>query len=185
VPRLGEAEPDVETLHARRMRAMELRKKGKSYTKIGEELGISRTQAYHDVHYRLNQIIQEESESTEELRQLELDRLDALLDGIWDSAASGNLDAIDTALKIMVRRARYTGIDAAKKVEDVSKPRYTPEQLYERVRALHERLAAAGVKNHPILNERNPFEALKGVERPVLEGVKVPEPEALKDHSGE
>lgn len=149
-----------EERHARRMKAIELRQRGKSYPEIARELGCSIALAYSDVNYRLKQIIAEEKEATEDLRQLELDRLDKLADGIWDTAIAGNLDAIETYLKIQSRRAKLTGLDAPTKVEVTPGANVrTREEIYNRVRELNKRLAAAGVKVDPIIFERSPFEA--------------------------
>lgn len=54
-------------------------------------------------------------EPADELRSLELERLDRLLLGVWSQAAKGNQGAVDRALKIMERRARLLGLDAPTK----------------------------------------------------------------------
>ena len=56
-------------------------------------------------------------EPADELRTLELERLDRLLLGVWGQAAKGNQGAVDRALKIMERRARLLGLDAPTKVQ--------------------------------------------------------------------
>jgi hypothetical protein len=57
------------------------------------------------------------TEKAEEVRRLELERLDAMLAGIWSRAARGEEAAIDRVLKIQARRAALLGLDAATKQE--------------------------------------------------------------------
>ena len=100
----------------RRARALELRKSGATFEEIGAEIGIS-AQAAHKVVWRaltdMNTLAEGEAA---ELRGLELARLDALLAAVWTEATSGNLPAVDRALKIGERRARLLGLDAPAKV---------------------------------------------------------------------
>jgi hypothetical protein len=56
-------------------------------------------------------------EPADELRKMELERLDRLLLAVWGQAAKGNQGGIDRALKIMERRAKLLGLDAPTKVQ--------------------------------------------------------------------
>ena len=51
------------------------------------------------------------------MRELELRRLDKLLDAQWDKALNGDLGAVQAVLRIMDRRATYLGLDAPVKVD--------------------------------------------------------------------
>lgn len=98
---------------ARQRQAMELRKAGLSYGAIAAELGYAHARAaqkavetcLHD-YYR---------EPAEDLLKLELERLDRMQAGIYGDAISGDLGAVQMMLRIMERRARYTGLDAPTK----------------------------------------------------------------------
>lgn len=102
--------------HAEQQRkALELRKAGASYDQIASQLKVSnRSVAWKLVKTAIDDIIREPAE---EVLQLELARLDAMLLGVWTDAKGGNAAAIDRALRIMDRRASYLGLDAPKRSE--------------------------------------------------------------------
>src|SRR5690348_9182032 len=90
--------------------ALELRKAGHSYAAIAAKLGYSNQgAAYKAVKRALDRTLQEPAD---ELRRVEVERLDDLLAGLWDKAKGGNLWAVDRALAIMQRRAELLGLDA-------------------------------------------------------------------------
>ena len=101
----------------RERRALRLRQQGWSYQRIGDELGITQPGALDCVRRALKKLQEECAEVAEEVRQLELDRLDAMLAGLWDGAETGDTAAIDRVLKIQERRARLLGLDAIVKVD--------------------------------------------------------------------
>jgi hypothetical protein len=90
---------------AHRAKAVQLRLAGASYEQIGQQLGFTRQHAYYLVSTAMARTRARTAETTELVRDLDLSRLDALLLGIWQTAATGNLLAIDRVLKIMERRA--------------------------------------------------------------------------------
>lgn len=93
----------------RQAAAMNLRKCGISYDRIAAELGYaSASGAYEAVKAGLAKTLREPAD---ELRQLELDRLDAMLEAISENVMAGDLDNIATALRISERRARLLGLD--------------------------------------------------------------------------
>ena len=51
------------------------------------------------------------------LRELEVQRLDAMLYAVWNDAQQGDAGAVSTALKISERRSRLLGLDAPHTVE--------------------------------------------------------------------
>ena len=102
----------------RRKEAVDLRLQGMTYREIGQELGVTPTRARQLVAEALAAIEKDTAESAEELRRLELDRLDQLQSGLWEAAAGGNLKAVGAALKIMERRARLVGLDAPTRTEN-------------------------------------------------------------------
>src|SRR5262245_18532903 len=96
----------------RRKGAIDLRLQGMTYREIAQELGVTPTRARQLVSEALAALQKDTAESAEELRRLELDRLDQLQSGLWEEAADGNLKAVGAVLKIMERRARLVGLDA-------------------------------------------------------------------------
>jgi hypothetical protein len=100
----------------RRIKALELRKAGVSYRKIGAALGVSHTQAYNDVMLSLRHLAKKQDGIAEELRVLEDQRLDDMLTPMMTQARRGNQGAVDRVLRIMDRRARLWGLDAPQKI---------------------------------------------------------------------
>lgn len=89
-------------------RALELRKGGVSYAFIASELGYASPSGAHKaVMSALKKTLQEPAD---ELRQLEVERLDALLAVMWSRKSIP--DFTDRILKIMERRAKLLGLDA-------------------------------------------------------------------------
>lgn len=101
----------------REAQAIELRKSGMSYPKIAAALGISVSGTAKIVRKVMARLRHVTDEKAEQLRQFDLDRLDTMLNGVWDNATAGNVNAIECVLKIMTRRARLLGLDAPTKQE--------------------------------------------------------------------
>ena len=90
--------------------ALELRKAGATYESIARELGYrNRAGSAAAVKTALQKMLQQPAE---EVRTLEVARLDALLLAMWRQAQQGNQGAVDRCLRIMERRARLLGLDA-------------------------------------------------------------------------
>jgi hypothetical protein len=81
--------------------------------------GYDERYAHSDVVAELKRTQEQSAIDTESIRQLELDRLDGMLLGIYGSAKKGNHGAIDRVLRIMDRRSKYLGLDAPTK-QDVT-----------------------------------------------------------------
>jgi transposase-like protein len=87
------------TKRERRQEALELRKAGKTYTQIAQELGCSNPSvAGRYVRTALQESIRE---PTAEVRELEVAHLDALWEQVWPRLKTGDIKAVDTALRIM------------------------------------------------------------------------------------
>lgn len=94
----------------RMLEALEFRKSGMGYIEIADKLGYaSHTGALQAVERALKKTLQEPSD---ELRNLEVARLDALLVSQWEPAMRGIPKAVETVLKIMERRAKLLGLDS-------------------------------------------------------------------------
>ena len=79
--------------------------------------GWDKLYAYKDVKREIDKIRSTLREDAGEIVELELQRLDEMLVGLWAKARRGNTAAIDRVLKIMERRAKFLGIDAPERRE--------------------------------------------------------------------
>jgi hypothetical protein len=98
----------------RRIRALELRKMGITYQLIGKALGVSETQARRDVKAVLERRIEQDQSHLAEQRQLELERLEMVLNALAQKVRAGDAAAIDRWLKACDLRRRLLGLDAVK-----------------------------------------------------------------------
>ena len=101
--------------YERDQKALELRKEGHSYESISEQLGYStRSASYKAVMRRLREV---DRPAVSMLRELEVQRLDAMLYVVWNDVLQGDAGAVSTALKISERRSRLLGLDAPHSIE--------------------------------------------------------------------
>jgi len=118
--------PPIKVSYEREHQAFELRKAGASYEQIATQLGYSSKGSAHNAVMRaLKKFMQEPAD---DVRSLEVARLDQLLLGVWQQARQGHLGAIQSALRIMERRSAYLGLDAPKRSE-LSGPDGEPIQI--------------------------------------------------------
>jgi len=95
--------------------AFELRKQGLGYAAIGTKLGVSMQAAHQMVQRKLAEIAELTNKDAEKVLEMELERLDALWNGLWPKAKKGNTQAVEKAVKVMARRAALLGLDAPTK----------------------------------------------------------------------
>lgn len=92
----------------KRARAVELVAQGESYDEVARAVGYShRGSAHRAVSKALRE---REVEAVDELRALELLRLDALQAALWDDAMRGDAVAATSILRIIGQRARLLGL---------------------------------------------------------------------------
>lgn len=95
--------------------ALILRKAGATYETIADQLGYSSAAGAHKaVMTALRNTLKEPAE---ELRQLELARLDQYLVSLAKDLQRGDVKAIHAALKIGERRAKLLGLDQAVEIK--------------------------------------------------------------------
>ena len=104
----------------RQAQALELRKQGKSYRAIGDRLGVSQMQAHRDIQDELKRLAALNLNSADELRQLELERLDRIIDGLDHWVQAGNAQAAMAILKAMDTRAKLLGLYAPEKIQEIT-----------------------------------------------------------------
>ena len=91
----------------------ELRLTGKKFSEIADICGYATASGAWQACKRFEEELV--FESVEEIRQLELMRLDELHRSIWENALLGHLPSISSVLKIMERRAKLLGLDEPNK----------------------------------------------------------------------
>ena len=107
-------QPDPEVID-REVKVLELRRAGLTWQNIAKEVGYADpTGAYAAYKRAVKRVLQEPAD---EVRQQELDRLDRLQVAVWPRAMKGDDRAINTILRLMERRAKLLGLDAAQKVQ--------------------------------------------------------------------
>src|SRR3990167_2052497 len=89
--------------------ALDMRLAGRTYQEIAKALGYANASG---PYLAIQALIRRNAlESLEELRDVEGQRLDKMMEQVWPRATTGDLDSIDTVLKIQQRRARLYGLD--------------------------------------------------------------------------
>lgn len=89
---------------------MELRIRGRSFYQIERELNITNAnRVFRRALARSGNVEYKRAEAT----RLEGERLDALQDGIWPRAMSGDPRAVEVAIKLLERRSKLYGLDFA------------------------------------------------------------------------
>lgn len=108
---MGQTNPSKVDRNRRVRDALELRKAGVPYQAIAERLGWkSSASAYKAVKKALEDQI---NEPAEELRQMEIERLNHLLMLIWAKIQQGDMRSIEQALRVMERISTLRGMDQA------------------------------------------------------------------------
>lgn len=88
---------------ARERKALQLKRAGASYDTIARECGYqSKSGAWEAVKRALAASVPDEA--AEDVRRLELSRLDAITTALWPKVVKGDLPAIDRALKVSAAR---------------------------------------------------------------------------------
>ena len=104
----------------RRLRALELRKSGHTYEQIADDLGINVSAAYRHVVLALQAIREKTNEAADEVRTLEITRIDTMIGVLWPRVLKGDYLAMDRVIKLMERRSKMLGLDAPAKSEITS-----------------------------------------------------------------
>jgi len=120
----------ADLLAARRLLAVRLRLEGHSFPIIAQvveqqfaEKGFplpaswGARSAANDVQRAMDVAREQLRETTSQLRELELQRLDALFAVVWSMAMQGQQSAVDRCIKLMQRRSDLLGLDVPKAVD--------------------------------------------------------------------
>jgi hypothetical protein len=98
-------------------KAVQLRREGRSCAEIGKQLGCSQSTAWEAINRWLVAKRADIKEAADDVREMELARMDEMMAGIYPTALQGDMQAIDRVLRIMERRAKLLGIDAPTRQE--------------------------------------------------------------------
>ena len=94
---------------ARRARVVELRTTGLTYDQIATELGYAnRGTVYHVVSEALKA---QTAEAVNELRSMEIERLDNLQLAVWQRAMDGDVPSAIAVVRVIMARCRLLGLD--------------------------------------------------------------------------
>jgi hypothetical protein len=97
---------------ARRVRAVELKAAGYTYSQVANELGYtSKGTAYNIVTKALRE---QTAEAVTDLRDLENARLDALQHALWDAAMTGDVRSATVIVQIVQARVHLNGLEPAR-----------------------------------------------------------------------
>lgn len=93
---------------ARRVRCVELAATGMTYTQIASEVGFAgKSSARKAV---VAALAAREVDAVDDLRRLEVARLDQLQAASWEDALAGDVRAVDRILRIITLRAKLLGL---------------------------------------------------------------------------
>ena len=99
--------------------ALALRIAGATYRQIGERLKVHYTTAFKAVQHELAGLDAIKLQQAERLRDLEVERCERLILGLWSNATRGDDKSVHAVLRVMERKAKLLGIDAPTQVEQV------------------------------------------------------------------
>ena len=105
----------------RQLQAVDLRKQGMPYSQIAKDMGIAPQTAHGLVTDAMKTFAANIAEETRVVLGLELERLDAMMFGLWTRAIGGDEKAVRAVIKIMERRNNLLGLDAPTKTEHVER----------------------------------------------------------------
>lgn len=111
----------------RETKAVQLRQAGVTYDQIAKAVGFAdESGAYKAVRRAIER---RQYDAVDDLRAMELDRLDELHRSLWPKALNGNLHAVDRLLRVMQQRAKYIpGLEVPTAV-DVTMTEVSPDEV--------------------------------------------------------
>lgn len=123
----------------RQILALDLRKQGLSYRKIAQRLDCDHTVIYDDIQRELKRLADESLDSTAEMRQLDLERIDMAIAGLMPFVQSGSAVHTMALMKSIDERAKLLGLYAPEKQEMVIHDRLSDDERAARIAAILER----------------------------------------------
>lgn len=96
------------------IKVIELRRAGLTWQAIANQTGFAGPSGAYKAYQRAAERLIRPN--LDEFRDMEIDRLDRLQAAVWGKAASGDLKAIESVLRIADRRIRILGLEAPKDI---------------------------------------------------------------------
>lgn len=84
---------------------------GLSYRQMAEALGVGVATVARDVRLIIDHWRKEQVQDVDSWMQVQLRRLDTILNAIWNKVLEGDLKAAETALKVIERQAKLLGLE--------------------------------------------------------------------------
>ena len=108
--------PSVEAANRRadRVKILALRLAGFSSSQIADQMSMDNRAVEEAIEHTLEST---KNRAVSEMRELENQRLDRAQSAIWSEVVKGNMQAINTFLRISQQRSKINGIYAPKKIE--------------------------------------------------------------------
>ncbi|WP_024517054.1 hypothetical protein [Bradyrhizobium sp. Tv2a-2] len=94
--------------------ALEYRKMGYTFEKIGEEMGFDGSYAYRLIKWSMDNMV---AEPLEDLRKMMRVRIEEMMVGVLDKAFAGDVEAQEQVRRNMELQAKLDGLFAPNKVE--------------------------------------------------------------------
>jgi DNA-binding CsgD family transcriptional regulator len=149
----------------REKEALTLRIAGKSLVEIAKELQISESGARSAVERAIRRTELDTAQSVNEYRTVEVSRLDKMQAALWERCLIGEIDAINTVLRIIARRSSLLGLDL-----QPGEKHDAEHQLLVLLRAASERADAKARERVEVRSEQKQLTAGKTVEAEFEEG---------------
>jgi DNA-binding CsgD family transcriptional regulator len=101
----------------RERQVVALKKAGANFQQIADKLGITKPGAYKAWKRVNEQLAKATREDAELLRAQQLERINDMLLGLWNKAASGDVQAVDRVVRLLERESKLLGLDSPQKKE--------------------------------------------------------------------
>jgi DNA-binding CsgD family transcriptional regulator len=142
-----------EVIAERRIKAFGLRKAGASYRQIAQQLNVGVNTAWADVNAELMELRAQTTADAEAVREMELQRCDEMILGLWPGVRRGDPKSVMAAVRVSDRRARLLGLDAPSKSEITGNLEidhaHARETLSSRIARLSSRIGEVSVVSEP------------------------------------
>lgn len=124
-----------------RAELVKARLSGLSYSDIGKQAGISAKKAHDIIDAAIDEMNRDCAENLGKVRDIEVQRLDAMLEKLWPNRAEPK--TADVILRLAKRRSDLLGLDAAQRSEMkiTGLEGLTDDQLAKRMEELGKKLA--------------------------------------------
>lgn len=110
----GRKSESAAALQVRRSQEFDLRLAGATFAQIAERYSLTIQTVSDDIDWCFRQLLP--PQNIDDLRRLQAERLERMFMAIYPRVIAGDLDAINSALKIQARFARLVGLDAPVKL---------------------------------------------------------------------